>query len=145
MGNGNGRVFPVKLKIDERLVKRICSLPEDARVLMVFADEDFAKMGMPIVERYKELLGSKCHYEPKRFSDFLRLQDTRRQALIIVSAHVWDELPEKLRELPNVVVAHYEVDMHSLEEIRIAAGILIQLVIVATRPDSIRSSDYDFL
>lgn len=128
LGGRRKCVYPVKLRVGRRLINRIRRLPAGSRVLMVFAEEDFTRMGRPVVESYRALVGTKWLFEPiafGRISDLAAVADSGTYGLIIVSAHVWDRVPEKARRSANVALVQNELDMQSLEQVRIAAGILV--------------------
>jgi hypothetical protein len=57
--------------------------------------------------------------------DLAALGSSDDYGLIIVSTHVWDRVSERAKRMPKVVQVQNELDMQSLEEIRIRAGILV--------------------
>ena len=122
------RVFPVRLRIKDRILRRIRRLPAGSSVLLVLSDGDFQRVGRPAVESYQARVGSRWNFEAEAFGripDMSALAANGHYRLIIVSVHLWDEVPEAAKQSPIVIANQNEPDSESLEEIRIPAGVLV--------------------
>lgn len=118
------RIFSVRIKQSDRIIRRIRRLSRGKSVLLVLSNDDFDRIGKSTAENFRELVGKNlnfCSVPLGQCPDVGFLKT--KFALVIVSTHIWDELPENVRRLPNVVRSESEPDMESLEEIRISAGV----------------------
>jgi hypothetical protein len=121
------RIFPVRLRLSERLVRRMRRLPAGSRVLLLFSRTDVDRFGRLVIDLHRRTVGASWRFECKAFErvvDLGALAETDEYQLIVVSIHVWDHVPERARRQPKVVYSQYEPDMQSLEEIRLQAGVL---------------------
>lgn len=125
---GRSRTFPVRVKPKDFFIQKIRRLPRDSRVLLLYSDEDFRRIGKSSVNNYQDLVGEKCRMEGLPIgsvSDLADLAARGEYRLIIVSVHLWDGLPGQIRRSSRVVRTQNEFDVQSLEEIRISAGIIV--------------------
>lgn len=121
------RIFPVRLGLSDRLVRRMRRLPVGSRVLLVFPQADVDRVGRLVVDTHLKAVGPNWSFECKAFErvgDLGALAETDEYRLIVVSIHVWDQVTERARRRSKVVCSQYDPDMQSLEEIRLRAGVL---------------------
>lgn len=121
------RIFPVRLGLSERLVRRMRRLPAGSRVLLLFSQADVDRFGRLVIDLHKKTVGPNLRFECKAFErivDLAALAETDEYRLIVVSIHFRDQVSERVRRQPRVVYSQYEPDMQSLEEIRLKAGVL---------------------
>jgi GntR family transcriptional regulator len=122
------RVFPVMVTQSDKMIRRVRRLPVDSSILLVHSNEDFNKIGKIAAERFQEIVDKRLRIVSKpveSIGDLTGLANTDEFKLVVVSSHVWDDLPEKAKKLPMVVRSDTEPDMESLEQIRISAGVFI--------------------
>jgi DNA-binding transcriptional regulator YhcF (GntR family) len=122
------RVFSVRVRLDERLLRRIRRLPKRSTVLLVCSDDDFSRTGGAMLRHYEHVFGSRWRFQAKKVSEipdlagFIRAQ---RYRLTLFSLLVWETLPGRIKRMVRVAPAFCEPDPRSLEETRIAAGVLL--------------------
>jgi DNA-binding transcriptional regulator YhcF (GntR family) len=121
------RIFPIRLGLNERLVRRMRRLAVGSRVLLLFSQADVDRFGRLVIDIHNQSVGPNLEFECKAFErveNLGALAETDEYRLIVVSVHVWDEVPERARRRAKVVCSQYDPDMQSLEEIRLKAGVL---------------------
>jgi len=121
------RLFPIRLRLSGRLVRRMRRLPAQSRILLLFSQADVDRMGRLVVEMHTTTVGRNWSFECRaleRIGDVGAVAETGVYRLIIVSVHVWDQISERARRKSNVVCSQYEPEVQSLEEIRLKAGVL---------------------
>ncbi len=128
-GEDAHRVFSVKVRLDERIRRRISRLSPRSTILFVCGDEDFARTCRAMLRHCEYVFGQKRRFQFKNVSDIpdlSRLLQARTQKfrLFLFSPIVWDTLPTRIKRMVTVAPAFSEPDPQSLEETRIAAGVL---------------------
>lgn len=120
------RIFPVRVQLKERFIRRLRRVASGTHVLLVFPDADFGR-GSHYMTRYLERVVGKLDYEAVPMShagDLAVLAKNASPELIVVSYHLWDELPETARRSPKIIQTETEIDMASLEAMRNRAGVI---------------------
>jgi GntR family transcriptional regulator len=120
------RIFPVRVQLKGRFVRRLRRVAAGTRVLLVFPDADFGR-GSLYMTHYLERVVGKLDFEPVSMSaagDLVALAKESDRELIVVSYHLWDELPETARRNPKIIPTETEIDMASLEAMRNRAGVI---------------------
>jgi DNA-binding transcriptional regulator YhcF (GntR family) len=128
VGEITPRVFSIRIRLDERLRRRISKLPMRSTVLIICSDEDFSRTGRAMLRHCEQLFGSRWRFQAKKVGeipDLPRLIRTQRYRLFLFSPLVWEELPTRVKRMVAVAPAFSEPDPQSLEETRIAAGVLL--------------------
>jgi len=121
------RIFPIRLGLSERIVRRMRRLPASSRILLLFSQADVDRIGRVVVDLHIKTVGFNWQFECKAFErieDLGALAETDQYRLIVVSIHVWDQVPERARRQSKVLCSQYEPDVQSLEEIRLTVGVL---------------------
>ena len=121
-------VFPVRMRLSDRLRRRISRLPARSAVLIVSSDEDFPQTGGAFLRHCEHLFGRKGRFRAKRLSEIpnlISLLHADVYRLFLFSPLVWEQLPERVKRMAVVARAVSDPDPRSLEEIRIAAGVLL--------------------
>lgn len=125
---GASRVFSLRMRLDERLRRLVSRLPTGSSVLLVCSEEDSPRTDRAI-RYYKDLLGSSRPFRLKKVSeipDLINLIRTRRHQLFLFNPLIWAMLPTRIKRMAGrVAPALTEPDPLSLEETRIAAGVLL--------------------
>ena len=114
--------------MSERVVRKIRRLPAGSSVLLVLPDADRERIGGAVVDYLQGEVGDKVTLEPKSIGeipDLVELAVTEKYRLLIVSVHLWEGLPEKARRLASVIPTETQIDMKSLETVRVQAGVLL--------------------
>jgi len=127
ISNGRKGIFPLKIKPKEQILRRVYRLPPGSSILQVFPDEDFKRLGKSVLDYFQDLIGKKWRAEGMplgKIHEWGDLVANGKHGLIIISPHLWHEIPDKLKKLPVMIRSQNEPDPQSLEEIRIQAGVL---------------------
>ena len=98
------------------------------RCLLVLPDADCERIGGAVVDYLRGEIGNQVTLEPKSIGeipDLAELAVTEKYRLLIVSGHLWEGLPEKARRLASVIPTVTQIDMESLETVRVQAGVLL--------------------
>ena len=122
------RVFPVAIRVDQRLPRRLGAFPEQSSLRCVFADEQFPRAKAAILQKFKAIFGKKfrCHSRIiGEIPDLPALIQAGHYRLVLVGPLVWDRLPARIKRTPGVVQMAWEPDPYALEAIRVPAGILL--------------------
>lgn len=122
------RLFSVKVRLDERLRRRISRLQKGSNILVICADDDFASTGPAMLHICKRASGPERRVEVKNVSDISSLTallSATRHGLFLFSPLVWETLPTQISRMARAVPAFSEPDPQGLNEIRSAAGVLL--------------------
>jgi GntR family transcriptional regulator len=120
-------VLPIRVRLHRRLIRKIRRLPAGSSVLFVLQDGD-ANVGRAVVDYVRGQVGDKVKIRSVSLGDVPDLADEAEKGdyrLVVVSAHLWNVIPEKARRLPCVVPNENELLMESLEKARVRAGALV--------------------
>jgi len=94
----------------------------------VLDDIDYPSLRL-IIELYRKiLLDPSVNIESiprSKIKDFHTFVKSTRYQKVIFSNRVWEEVPEDLKKHPKVTHPHMEVDLASLENARIRAGVIL--------------------
>lgn len=128
LGGRTASIFPIRVKLHPRLVRKIRRQASGSRVLLVLPADDASRVGKETLDYLEKEVGDNVRLEAAAINDIPDLAaDARsgRYRLIMVSRHIWDEIPEKARRLANVIPNENAIVMESLERARLAAGVLV--------------------
>lgn len=120
--------FPIRSRPDERLRRLIRRLPARSAVLLVCSDEEFSRTGRAILRLYEDLADRGRRFQVKKTGDIPDLTHfilTHGSRLLLFSPAVWETLPARIKRMATVAPAFSDPDPQSLEETRIAAGVLL--------------------
>lgn len=121
-------VFPIRIKLHERIIRKIRRQGPGARVLLVVPAEDALRVGAAVSSIVQKEVGEAVRLETASMDDVPDLAEkieTGVYCLAVVSRHIWDEIPERARRLASVVPNENQLVVESLERARVAAGILV--------------------
>lgn len=124
-GEISPRVFPIRIRLEERLKRRIRRLPKRSGVLLVCPDGEFSRA---MLQHCEQLVGSRLRVQMRKVGeipDLPRFVRMRRYGLFLFSPLVWETLPAGIKRMATVAPAFGEPDPQSLEETRVAAGVLL--------------------
>jgi len=128
LGGREARVFPVRVKLHERILRKIRRQGAGADVLLVVPKDDAPRVAAALLKFIARDVGHEVRLHTAAVDDVRDLADDverGRYRLAVVSRHIWDDIPEKARRLPNVIPNENVLVMESLERVRVAAGILV--------------------
>lgn len=123
-------VFTVRSRLNKSVEERIRKLPARSHVLAVVSDKDSPATGNILFQQCERLFGAKPSLHVKTDSDvpdllaFVKAQQ-QPYRLIVLFPHVWQRTPVKIRRMTRAVRVSVELDPESLEELRVAAGVLV--------------------
>jgi len=122
------RILPIRVRLHRRLIRKLRRMPAGSHALFVLQDDDAAHIGRAVLDYVQGEVGEKVTITTtalRDVSDWADLARTDRYRLILVSRHVWEQVPEKARRLPHVLPSDNELIVESLEKARILAGVLV--------------------
>ena len=120
------RVFRIRVNWDPSVFDDLRTLPVDAKVRLIWSDEDCSLFGTTARDYLIDFVGKQLEIESYPWSRFPEILERESEfARILVSLHLWDALPAKAAALDKVVEAKPTLDMDSLEAVRVPAGVLI--------------------
>ena len=122
------QVIPLGLTFTEEAVRDFSGLARNSNVLLVVEDSDYPVLSL-IAKPYRVLLTDESvKFETRPLSKIKNLDALARSgryARIVISNRLWEQMSEKVRNLPNVTRPQLQIDLPSLEEARIKAGVII--------------------
>lgn len=130
VGQGTPGVFAVRMRLGKPLQERMRRLRARSRVLVVVSDKDLPSTDNTFVRECERLFGTKqslqieAHCEVPDLAAFVKAQ-RQRYGLILLFPYVWERTPAKIRRATRAARVVVEPDPQSLEEARIAAGVLV--------------------
>lgn len=127
-GETTARIFSVRMRMEARLQRRIRRLPPNSRVLVVLPDDFFPRVRRSVLHRYRYLFQRKWRFHARPVGGIRDLADvvtSRRYPLFLLSPAVWEQVSTRLRRGSQVDRLVDEPDPRSLEETRLAAGVLM--------------------
>ena len=121
-------VVPLSLKFTDSMRKAFSRLPPNASVVLVLDDRDYPSLSL-ILESYRQLLADGTMklsaVSLSEIPDLYKFVTTSRYHKIWLSNRIWDQVPDKIRKHSRVSAPQMEIDLASLESIRIMAGVII--------------------
>lgn len=121
-------IFPIRVKLHARTIQKIKRRATGSLVLLVLAPDDAARVGQQLRSYFTSEFGDDVGAEIASIDDIddlAALASNGKYGLLMVSWHIWDEIPEKARRHPNIFRNENEIVMESLERARVAAGVLV--------------------
>lgn len=121
-------VIPLSLTFAPEMRETFRRLPANASIVLVVDDQDYPSLTL-LLEGYRKILvdpSSKMNALPiSQVPDPMRFVKSGKYNLVIFSNRIWDVIPERVRKLPRVTRPLMEIDLASLEGVRIRAGVVI--------------------
>lgn len=130
VGEGTPSVFAVRMRPNKPLTERIRKLPARSRVLVVASNKDLPATGTALLRECERLFGTKQCFQVEAgcdVPDLLAFVKAQQQPyrLILLFPYVWERTPVKIRRITRAVRVSVEPDLESLEDVRVAAGVLV--------------------
>jgi DNA-binding transcriptional regulator YhcF (GntR family) len=121
-------VIPLSLICTQEMRGTFRRLPSNANVVLIVDDRDYPSLTL-LLEGYRKILvdpSVKMTALPfSQVTDPVRFVKSPKYSLVIFSNRIWDEIPEKVKKMPRVIHPMMDIDLASLESIRIRAGVVI--------------------
>jgi GntR family transcriptional regulator len=121
-------VIPVSLTFTQAMRDEFRRLPHNASVVLVLDDRDYPSLRL-ILESYKKILvdpSIRLTALPRsQVRDLERFVRSTKYHKVMFSNRIWEQVPEKLRKHPHVTRPQMDIDLASLESVRIRAGVVI--------------------
>lgn len=121
-------LIPLSLTFTPEMKETFRRLPSNANVVLVVSDTDYPALRL-ILEEYKKILvdpSVKMTALPiSRIPDPARFVKTKKYHLVIFSNRIWDQIPDKVKKMSRVTRPMMDMDLASLENVRIRAGVVI--------------------
>ena len=126
--NRGPEVIPIGLAFEPVTVREWSAFPSSSSLVYVMDDRDYPSLSL-ILDLYRKiLLDPSISISPmprSRIPDLKRFVSSKQFHKTIFSNRIWEELPDEIRRHPKVTYPHMAIDLGSLENARIRAGIII--------------------
>lgn len=121
-------VIPLSLTFAPAMREMLRRLPPNANIVLVVDDQDYPSLTL-LLESYRKILvdpSAKLTALPlSQVPDPMRFVKSGKYNMVIFSNRIWEAIPERVRKLPRVIRPLMEIDLASLESVRIRAGVII--------------------
>ncbi len=121
-------VIPLSLVFTQEMRETFRRLPSNASVVLVVDDRDYPSLTL-ILESYRNILvdpSVKLTALPSsRVRDLEVFVKSGKYHKVIFSNRIWDQVPDRLRKHVRVTRPLMEIDLASLESVRIRAGVIL--------------------
>lgn len=121
-------VIPLGLAFSSTTLREFSKCPKGACIGYVIDDRDYRSLSL-IQELYRKiLLDVSMNIETipmSHIKNLMRFVRSTRYHKVIFSNRIWESLPEECRRHPKVTRLHMTVDLGSLENARIRAGVIV--------------------
>ena len=121
-------VIPTGWVLSEEMKARIRKVPKGNKVLLIAEEDEYKRNGQSFADVYqKEFSDHKLSFVVAPMKDEQTVAAALRSPkykLVIMSNHLWDELPEACIKNRKLMHPVFEVDKSALEQARVRVGIL---------------------
>ena len=128
VNRSRAEVIPLSLVFTPEMREKFRRLPPNASVVLVLDDRDYPSLSL-ILESYRKILvdpSVKLTAIPRsRVRDLERFVISAKYQKVIFSNRIWEEVPDSLKKHPRVTRPIMEIDLSSLESVRIRAGVVL--------------------
>ncbi|HXN21780.1 MAG TPA: GntR family transcriptional regulator [Candidatus Dormibacteraeota bacterium] len=128
VGKRASEVIPLGLSFAPAMLDEFSRLPNKASVALILDDDDYPSLSL-ILASYRELLiNDTVKLSAMPFSEVPNLQKylaTGKHHKVIISNRIWEQVPDDLKKHNRLTRPLMEVDLASLESVRIKAGIIV--------------------
>jgi len=128
VGRARVQVMPLSLVFTGAMREEFRRLPAQASVVLVVDDRDYPSLAL-ILESYRQVLvdpSVKLTALPRsRIRDLEKFVKSSKYQKVIFSNRIWEEVPDRLKKHSRVTRPMLEIDLASLESVRIDAGVVI--------------------
>jgi len=127
VGEGSPHVFSMRMRCEKYLDRRVQRLPAKSHTLIVTSTESSAGE-RALLRHCRHVFSGSRRLHAKVLSktpDLAALVKSRHYNLVLLSPLVWDQTPKRITRMTSVRRMAMEPDPRSLENVRIAAGVLL--------------------
>jgi GntR family transcriptional regulator len=121
-------VIPLSLLFSDETRNQLHTIPPNGTMVLVTDDRDYAAATF-LLDSYKSIISDpSIKVLLMRMSEVkspLKLVQSSKNDMIVFSNLLWEDLPEKIKELPKVTRPHLTIDMASLESVRMRIGVIL--------------------
>jgi hypothetical protein len=121
-------VVPLGLTFSPKMLTEFSRLPTNASVVLILDDEDYPSLSL-ILDGYRNaLVRNTVRLTAMPFSgvcDLKKFIADNKYDKFIISNRVWELMPASLRSNPRISRPLMDVDLTSLESVRIKSGIIV--------------------
>jgi hypothetical protein len=121
-------VIPLGLSFAPSMLEEFSRLPPKAAVVLVLEDEDYPSLSLILAGYRKILVSDTVGLSAVPFSElesFRKILAQKKYNKIIISNRIWSKIPAALRRDPRVTRPLMDIDLASLECVRIKAGFIV--------------------
>jgi GntR family transcriptional regulator len=121
-------VLPLGLTFEQVTVREWSAIPSGAAVAYVMDDHDYPALTLILAMYRKILLDPSIEITAVAIGhipDLKKFVNSRKYQKVIFSNRVWEDLPDALKRHSRVTHARMNVDLGSLENARIRAGVIL--------------------
>jgi GntR family transcriptional regulator len=125
-GSGSD-VLPLGLKFTEATAREFRKFPTNSSVVLLLDDHDYPSISL-MLEPYHKIMDPSVELSAMPISKVRNLRQfvsSARFHKVIISNRLWDNIPEDVRKHPLITRPMMDVDLGSLESVRIAAGVVV--------------------
>jgi len=121
-------VIPLSLAFSQAMREEFRRLPPSASVVLVVDDRDYPSLAL-ILDEYRKILvdpSVKLIAIPRsRVRNLERFVKSAKYHKVIFSNRIWEQVPDNLKKHPRVTRPLMDIDLSSLESVRIRAGVVL--------------------
>ncbi|MBZ5539869.1 MAG: GntR family transcriptional regulator [Acidobacteriia bacterium] len=128
VGRDRADVIPLSLVFTPEMREQFRKLPANANVVLVVDDRDHPSLTL-ILESYRKILVESSvkmvAIRKSEIPDLEKFVRSGKYQLVIFSNRIWNQVPDKVKKLPRVTRPLMDMDLSSLESVRIRAGVVL--------------------
>lgn len=121
-------VIPLSLVFTPEMREEFSRLPPKASIVLVVDDRDYPSLTL-ILESYRQILvdpSTKMTAMPQsRVRNLERFVQRGKYQKVVFSNRIWEQVPDRLKNHPRVTRPKMDIDLSSLESVRIRAGVVV--------------------
>ncbi len=120
-------VLPISLQFTEDTVRQFRRFPPKSSVVLILDDHDYPSISL-MLEPYHKIMNPSVKLSAMPISKVRNLErfvNSQNYYKVIISNRLWEKVPESVRKSPRVTRPMMDVDLSSLENVRIAAGVVV--------------------
>jgi len=121
-------VIPLSLVFAPEMREAFRRLPPNVSVVLVLDDRDYPSLSL-ILESYRQILVDPSvkltAMSLSRVRDLERFVKSAKYQKVIFSNRIWDKVPDRLKKHPRITRPIMDIDLSSLESVRIRAGVIL--------------------
>ncbi len=120
-------VLPISLKFTDETVREFRRFPHESSVVLILDDNDYPSISL-MLEPYQKIMDSSVKLTAmpiSKVSNLPRFVNSKKFDKVIISNRLWEKIPEEVQKNEQVTRPMMEVDLSSLESVRIAAGVVV--------------------